>query len=169
MLSAQLLDIVIWSILFMGISSVFGGYLTSLQDRKSLILSFLTICIVGIFMVPILIKFFGAYGGAISSLFNEFIIVIVLIIFTLRREKNKEINNRINIKISVLNITKVLLISILMAFIVRFLSVVLHFNLLICIITGIFIYFVLSIIFGTLSNKDLVEIKGMIGRKNINI
>ena len=169
LISASLLDIMIWSILFMGVSSVFGGYLTSLQDKKSLILSSLFTFAIGIFLVPVLIKLFGVYGGAILSLFNEFIIVIILIIFTLRREKNKEINNRINIKISVLNITKVLLISILMAFIVRFLSVVLHFNLLICIITGIFIYFVLSIIFGTLSNKDLVEIKGMIGRKNINI
>lgn len=164
MLSAQLLDIMIWSILFMGISSVFGGYLTSLQDRKSLILSFLVICIVGVLTVPVLIKLFGVYGAAISSLFNEFIMVVSLIIFSSRRNKNKNIYDRINIKVNALNLIKVLLISAIMAYIVWFFSVVLYFNIALSITAGIFIYFVLSVILKTIGNKDLVEIRQMLKR-----
>ncbi len=159
MLSAQLLDIMVWSVLFMGISSVFGGYLTSLQDRKSLILSFLIICIISIVIVPVLIKFYGVYGAAISSLFNEFIMVVSLIVFTLKRDKNKKKEDRINIKVNGLNLIKVLLISAAMGYAVWFFSFVLHFNLALSIIAGIFIYFVLSISLKTINNKDIIELK----------
>ena len=168
MLSAQLLDIMIWSILFMGISSVFGGYLTSLQDRKSLILSGIFTLVSGIFLVPVLIKFYGVYGGAVSVLFSEMIVCISSILFVIKKWHSQNIYNRITIKINKLNFIKVLSISFVVSFIIGFLDNILSFNpildLLSCVIFGVLLYLIVSYILGTLSRKDLMEIKGMIKR-----
>ena len=163
--SAAVLDIMIWSILFIGVSSVFNGYLTALQDRKSLIASAFAASVIGLFAAPVLIKLYGVYGGAAASVLTEFIMSAALIIFTVKSGRGKDAGaggrlNILNIKVDWLNFIKVMLTSFLMAVAVWFLSVPLHFNLAACIAAGIFIYFVLSVILGTITGKDLAELRG---------
>lgn len=168
LISASLLDIMIWSILFMGVSSVFGGYLTSLQDKKSLILSSLFTFSIGILLVPALIKFYGVYGGAVSVLLIELIVCAASIMFTIRKGRGQNADSRIIIRVDGLNFIRVLSASIIMAFIVWYLNIILRFNplldVVLCVIFGILLYFVLSIMLGTLSRKDLMEIKEMLKR-----
>ncbi len=163
-LGAYILDIMLWSTLFMGVSSVFGGYLTVLQDKKSLIISTFISFAAGIFIVPTLIKFYGVYGGAISSPFNELVMMITLYVLILKKGKNKSEGDKIKLSVDIKNFAKVLLISIVMAFFVRFFNVNLHFNLVLCIISGVLIFLFLSVIFGTISKEDLKELNVMLKR-----
>lgn len=209
--SAGVLDIMIWSILFIGISAVFNGYLTVLQDRKKLVAGAAAASVAGILTTPVLIKLYGVYGGAAASVFMEFVTAFTLIIFVLKaggrrntvggggfsgggrtgdnvgpagkeagryeyngktegnlkRESESKPDGRLSIKVDWLNFIKVLAVSATMGIIVGVLNAVMNFkpviDLSVSIAAGIFIYFALSAVLGTLKKEDLTELRGMRG------
>ena len=157
--SAYILDIMIWSILFIGISAVFNGYLTALQERKSLIVSALIATVAGLLATPVLIKYFGVYGGAAASVITELITAFALIALTLK-------SSRARVNVDWINLTKVLFASLLMGIIINFMAESLSFNpvtnLIVCISAGIIIYFILSVALKIIKIDDLNELRGIV-------
>ncbi len=157
--SAYILDIMIWSILFIGISAVFNGYLTALQERKSLIVSAFIATAAGLLATPVLIKYFGVYGGAAASVITEFITAFALIALTLK-------SSRARVKADWINLTKVLFASLIMGIIINFMAEALNFNpvadVTVCISAGIIIYFILSVALKIIKKDDLNELKGIV-------
>ena len=162
-LSAYLLQIMVWSIFFVGISSVFSGYLVSINDRKSLISAAFITTLAGLAASPLLIEFYGVYGSAWANLLIEFTMALFLIIFTL---KKSGIYKGIKLKIDKLNLFKVLLFSAIMGLTVRILIYSLNIGLVFSIISGIFIYGFLSFLFKTLKSQDVEELKAVIFKSN---
>ena len=150
--SIGLMKIMIWSIYLVSISSVFFGFLTALNDRKSLILSafFTTTC--GLAASFLLIKEYGVYGGAISSLIIETIMSLCLIIFALKH---------IRLSFDIINFLKVLAASAIMAFLVGLIKIIFP-DLILCVVAGMIIYAGLSFALKTMDNKDIAEIKGIL-------
>lgn len=153
--SIGLMKIMIWSIYFVSISSVFFGFLTALNDRKSLILSafFTTTC--GLAASFLLIKEYGVYGGAISSLIIETIMSLCLIIFALKH---------IRLSFDIINFLKVLTASAIMAFLVGLIKIIFP-DLILCVVAGMIIYAGLSFALKTMDGKDIAEIKGVLLKK----
>ncbi len=153
--SIGLMKVMIWSIYFVSISSVFFGFLTALNDRKSLILSafFTTTC--GLAASFLLIKEYGVYGGAISSLIIETIMSLCLIIFALKH---------IRLSFDIINFLKVLAASAIMAFLVGLIKIIFP-DLILCVVAGMIIYAGLSFALKTMDNKDIAEIKGVLFKK----
>ncbi len=162
-LSAYLLQIMVWSVFFVGISSVFSGYLISINDRKSLISAAFITTLAGLAVSPLLIEFYGVYGSAWANLLIEFTMALFLIIFTL---KKSDIYKGIKLNIDKLNLFKVLLFSAIMGLTVRILIYSLNFGLGLSIISGIFIYGFLSLLFKTLKSQDVEELKAVIFKSN---
>ena len=150
--SVELIKIMIWSIFFVSISSVFFGFLTALNDRKSLVLSafFTTTC--GLAASFPLIKEYGVYGGAMSSLAIEIIMSLCLIIFTLKH---------IMLSFSIINFLKVLIASSAMAFLVGLIKIIFP-DLILCVVAGMVIYAGLSFVLKIINVKDIAEIKGVL-------
>ncbi len=153
--SIGLMKVMIWSIYFVSISSVFFGFLTALNDRKSLILSafFTTTC--GLAASFLLIKEYGVYGGAISILIIETIMSLCLIIFALKH---------IRLSFDIINFLKVLAASAIMAFLVGLIKIIFP-DLILCVVAGMIIYAGLSFALKTMDNKDIAEIKGVLFKK----
>ena len=153
--SIGLMKIMIWSIYLVSISSVFFGFLTALNDRKSLILSafFTTTC--GLAASFLLIKEYGVYGGAISSLIIETIMSLCLIIFALKH---------IRLSFDIINFLKVLTASAIMAFLVGLIKIIFP-DLILCVVAGMVIYAGLSFALKTMDSKDIAEIKGVLLKK----
>lgn len=153
--SIWLMKIMIWSIYLVSISSVFSGFLTALNDRKSLILSafFTTTC--GLAASFLLIKEYGVYGGAISSLIIETIMSLCLIIFALKH---------IKLSFDIINFLKVLAASAIMAFLVGLIKIIFP-DLILCVVAGMIIYAGLSLALRTISVRDVAEIRAVLSKK----
>ena len=164
-LSASLLRIMVWSIFFVAVSSVFLGYLTSINDRKNMIFAAAITMLAGLIFSSLLIKLYGVYGSAAANLLIEFTMSLSLIILTIKKHGGY---GRIKFKIYKSNLIKVLLISAVMAYIVRILVISLHFGLILGVISGILIYAVLSLLFKTLKSEDIKELKAVMFKANKN-
>ena len=151
LLSANLLKIMIWAILFVAVSSVFVGFLTALNDRKSLMFAAFTATLTGLIASFLLIRQHGVYGGAISNDLIEFTMSLCLSIFAFKH---------IKIKINILNLIKVLIISAIMALTVK----ALNYGLILSITSGILIYGLLSLVFKTLGKDDILELKKILSK-----
>ena len=154
LLSSSLLKIMIWSILFVAISSVFVGFLTALNDKKSMVFSALFAMLTGLIASFLLIRLYGVYGGAISNDLIELIMSLCLSIFTLKH---------IMIKIDILNLIKVLIISAIMVLTIR----TLNYGIVLSIVFGIFIYGLLSLVFKTITKEDILELKAIVFKATI--
>ncbi len=152
-ISAELMRIMIWSVFLVSISSAFFGFLTALNDRKSLILSAFFATVGGLVISFLLIKEYGVYGGAISSLAIEVIMCCSLVVFSLKHIKE--------ISFNIINFIKVLAISAIMAFLVDIIKMIFP-DLIVCVIAGIIIYSGLSVAFKTINKKDIAEIRGIL-------
>lgn len=150
--SAELIKIMIWSIFFVSITSVFFGFLMALNDRKSLVLSAFFTTIFGLAVSFSLIKEYGVYGGAMSSLAIEIIMSLCLIIFTLKH---------IMLSFSIINFLKVLIASSAMAFLVGLIKIIFP-DLILCVVAGMVIYAGLSFVLKIINVKDIAEIKGVL-------
>ena len=150
-LSANLLKIMIWSILFVAISSIFVGFLTALNDKKSLIFAAFTATLAGFIASFLLIRPYGIYGGAISYDLIEFAMSLCLSLFAVKY---------IKIKIDILNLIKVLIISAITALMVK----ALNYGLILSITSGILIYGLLSLVFKTLRKDDILELKNILSK-----
>ena len=155
-LSSNLLEIMVWSILFVAVSSVFVGFLTALNDRKRLIFAALTATLAGFIASFLLIRSYGIYGAAISNNLIEFAMSLCLSIFAIKH---------IKIKIDIINLIKVLIISAIMALTVK----ALNYDLILSVISGALIYGSLSLIFKTLRKGDILELKKILSKTTGNI
>lgn len=153
--SVELIKIMIWSIFFVSISSVFFGFLTALNDRKSLISSAFFTAISGLIISFLLIKEYGVYGGAVSSLIIEVIMCCSLVILSLRY---------IKISFNIINFLTVLAVSAVTAFLVGIIKTIFP-DLIICVAAGIIIYAGLSLALRTISVKDVNEIRAVLSKK----
>ncbi|MCL4321307.1 MAG: oligosaccharide flippase family protein [Deltaproteobacteria bacterium] len=153
--SIELIKIMVWSIFLVSVSSVFFGFLTALNDRKGLILSAFFTTASGLAVSFLLIKEYGVYGGALSSLIIEIVMSIGLTAFALKH---------IRISFGIINFLKVLAASAAMAFIVGLIKTVFP-DLILCVAAGIIIYAGLSLALKTISAKDILEIKGVLSKK----
>lgn len=153
--SIGLMKIMIWSIFFVAVSSVFFGFLTALNDRKSLILSAFYTTAGGLAVSFLLTKEYGVYGGAVSSLIIEIIMCSGLVIFSLKH---------IKISFNIINFLTVLAVSVLTAFLVGIIKTVIP-DLILCVASGIIIYAGLSIALKTVSVKDIAELRGVLLKK----
>ena len=153
--SAGLMKIMIWSIFLVSVSSVLIGFLTALNDRKSLISSAFFTTVGGLAVSLLLIREYGVYGGAASSLIIEIIMCCCLVIFSLKH---------IKISFNVINFLTVLAASAATAFMVGIIKAVFP-DLILCVAAGIIIYAGLSLALKTISGKDIAEIRGILAKK----
>ena len=153
--SAGLMKIMIWSIFLVSVSSVLIGFLTALNDRKSLISSAFFTTVGGLTVSLLLIREYGVYGGAASSLIIEIIMCCCLVIFSLKH---------IKISFNVINFLTVLAASAATAFMVGIIKAVFP-DLILCVAAGIIIYAGLSLALKTISGKDIAEIRGILAKK----
>ena len=151
LLSSNLLKIMVWSILFVAVSSIFVGFLTALNDKKSLISAALAATLTGFIASFLLIRQYGVYGGAISNDLIEFTMSLCLSIFAFKY---------IKIRIDILNLIKVLIISAITAITVK----ALNYGLIFSITSGILIYGLLSLVFKTLRKDDILELKNILSK-----
>ena len=146
MVSAGLLKIMIWGVFFVSLSSVFFGYLTAMNDRKSLIFSSAITVIAGLAVSIAFIKEYGVYGGAVSNLAIEGIMFAGLFISAVKYVK---------INFNALNFAKVLAASAIMAWLVHIINA----DIVLSIIYGAIIYGVLSAALKILTKGDILELK----------
>ena len=153
--SAGLMKIMIWSIFLVSLSSVLIGFLTTLNDRKSLISSAFFTTVGGLAVSFLLIKEYGVYGGAVSSLIIEIMMCCCLVAFSLKH---------IKISFNLINFLTVLAASAATAFMVGIIKAVFP-DLILCVTAGIIIYAGLSLALKTISRKDIAEIRGILAKK----
>lgn len=153
--SIELMKIMVWSIFLVSVSSVFFGFLTALNDRKSLILSAFFTAAGGLAVSFLFIKEYGVYGGAISSLIIEIIMCCSLVILSLKH---------IKISFNIINFLAVLAASAVMAFLVGIIKTIFPY-LIICVAAGIIIYAGLSLALRTISVRDVAEIRAVLSKK----
>ena len=153
LISVELLRIMVWGIFFVSLSSVFFGFLTAVNDRRSLIISASITTVAGMVVSLLLIEKYGIYGGAVSSLFVEAVMFGALCLAALKY---------IKINFNIVNFLKVFTASIIMAYIVC----LINFGLVLSIIFGTVIYGALSLIFKILTKDDILELKNIAFKKN---
>jgi O-antigen/teichoic acid export membrane protein len=103
----------------------------------------------------LLIKEYGVYGGAISSLIIKTIMSLCLIIFALKH---------IRLSFDIINFLKVLTASAIMAFLIGLIKIIFP-DLILCVVAGMIIYEGLSFALKTMDSKDIAEIKGVLLKK----
>lgn len=149
--STELLKIMIWSVFFVSVSTVFIGYLAALNDRKSLIIPAFMTALSGSIISFLLIKYYGIYGGAVSNLIIEIIMFIGLI---------SSVATRIRISFDIINFIKVAAASVIMGYLIRLFD----FGIFLTIITGIILYFILLIVFKIFKKEDMEDLKAVLFR-----
>ncbi|MHB1662123.1 MAG: hypothetical protein ACYCTD_08545, partial [bacterium] len=123
--------------------------------RKSLISAAFFTAVGGLAVSFLLIKEYGVYGGAASSLIIEIIMCCCLVAFSLKHVK---------ISFNIINFLTVLAASAVTALAVGIIKTVMP-DLILCVAAGIIIYACLSLALKTISGKDIAEIRGILAKK----
>ncbi len=142
--SYRILRILIWFFLFTMLNSIYTSTLIAGRKNKEYISTISCGVIVNVFLILIFTHYFGARGVAISLVISE------LIIFILLRWRIKPI---VEIKFSLINISKTIIATLLMIIFINFFVTKLNFFILI--ILAALLYFILIILIQAIRKNDL--------------
>ncbi len=145
-LSAEAFAVLIWSVFFVSLSSVFSGFLTAVKDKRGLLISSAVTAVLSLFATFVLTLKFGIYGAALSVPLATGAMSFALGFFVLRRLRPG---------FDALNFVKVVLASSVMALAVK----LIHGGLLESVLSGAAIYVIISVLLRTVKKSDLNEAK----------
>lgn len=144
------LRILIWTVVFIFVGSVFGRFLQSINRQVILTKISGITAIFSIFLNLILIPKYGLIGASISTVLTEIFLIIILF------RINHHIGYGFSIKNSIFILIKIIIASFIMGL---FLFYLININLIILLITSIFVYFATLYLIGGVNKDDINILK----------